>query len=274
MTILIQKGNDILDRLQQSLDEISSETIEQHCLSAIESTKAAIWEFKELAEGLNSPAEEVIYFRRLWPKVYGKLFFHIKVYHFELRLSVLAKTAQPEFISAELRDVARWFREHAEFCIYYRSGTPAIDEMFTRAYSQGRLFDELALVIDSRFATLASYQAACCEAFTSYKLHLDTSADRLTHSQTGLAGHQYRFVPGKTAALELLVGLVETRSIEIDGKPATLTELSGAWEEIFQQDLKDRSVLLNQMDNRKKDPTPYTNSLSNGVINRRARLGK
>lgn len=165
---------------------------------------------------------EVEFFRRVWPVFYGKLLLYIRLYRFEAYRVSLPVEQVPALIAREERRVAGFFRKNREFWMYFRSGTVVLDEQFTRAYSQSRLFDPLALVIDPEGATLASYRAACGLAMEGYMVWLAEEKGRLLQPE-GLG--DYTWDPTDADFVEWLYGLLSVGAIRYKGGAADVSRL-------------------------------------------------
>jgi hypothetical protein len=231
----------------------------------------SIRQLKTLTE-LPFPDEtkESAFFREVWPRFYSKLFYYQLVNGFELdRLGVAAETLL-DLIRREERKIQLFFRKNREFWWDYRSGSAAITGQFTRRYSVSCLFDPLSQVLDSEWATIASYRVA---SGLAYELFLDY-LQRATNSTEMAITRRYEWREGKTAAVEWIKAQAEAGSIYIDGKPATAVQLRADFEARFGEDLKDFDKLLYATDTRKKDATPYLTKLVNAFVGRKERLGK
>jgi len=214
--------------------------------------------------------KESAFFHEVWPQFYSKLFYYQLVNGFELdRLGVSADTL-PDLIGREERKVQQFFRKNWDFWQHYRSGSQAITAQFTRMYSASCLLDPQSQVLDSEWATIASYRAAWGLAYESYFAYLQRAANSM---ESG-GKRRYEWREGKTAAVEWIKAQAEAGSIYIDGKPATAVQLRTDFEARFGEDLKDFDKLLYATDTRKKDATPYLTKLMNAFVGRKERLGK
>lgn len=243
----------LYERLEESLNKIDDRfTGATRYVRTISLIREVILDMKTIARtAIDSRETEISFFREVWPTLYGKLFQYIMIHCYEMDKLSLPADMRQGIIRREERRVAHFFRDHAEFCLYYRGGSPAINELFTLQYSMARIFDELSLVIDPEGGTIASYRAAWCLAYEAYKGYLEKEMDRLLHPETAGKGRRYTWRPGKTAAVELIQSLVESESIEIDGQKATAALFKADWEEKYSDSLKDYDVLLYQSDSRK-----------------------
>jgi hypothetical protein len=217
---------------------------------------------------------EIEFFRRVWPKFYGRLFLNIRQHAFETaRLSLPADLHLP-YLAREERKVGAFFRKHREFSLYYRSGSSVLDEQFTRHYSQSRVFDPLSLVLDPEGGTVASYLAAWCLAYGEYLVWLGKEKERILHPGQAKSTNTWEWKESKTAAVELIQAQAEKGSFYINGKKATATQLKMKFEEDHNIDLKDYDLLLYAADSRKMEDTPYLTKLIEAFKGRKNRLGK
>jgi RteC protein len=216
---------------------------------------------------------EIQFFREIWPRFYGLLFFEIRVHQCEMSRLGMSRSGQMDLLRSEESRVALFFRKHREFCLYYRSGSSVIDDQFTREYSRARAFDPLAFVIDPQGGTVASYQAAWCIAFDRYAGWLAHQKDILRGSDQP-TGSRLEWRESKSAAVQLITAQAEKGSIYIDGRKATASELKAEFERQYNCDLKDYDQLLYATDTLKKDATPYLSALIGAFLGRKSRLRK
>ena len=228
----------------------------------LENTWERIVRLKPLSRKmLNTRDGEIDYFRNVWPAFYGRHFFFLKVHNFEISRAVPG--CVETLIGEEEQGIAHFFKINYEFVKYYLSGSQTIDNDFTRAQSLKKTFEELALVIDPDHATVASYRAAWCIAYSEYKEFLHRELERLKNPHLVTKKRKYKWAAGKTAAVEWIQAIVEAKAIEIDGKPATASVLRRDWEELYEESLKDYGMLLYQAELRKGEETPFLTGLIN-----------
>lgn len=239
---------------------------------AILATRERISQMQALApKALRSRDGEVTYFREIWPRVYGQLFYYQRVHAFYMERSALPPDRLAGMIRREELEAARYFRVNREFWLYYSSRSPVIDGQFTREYSRACVYDPLCLVIDATGATLASYQAAWGLAWERYISFLGKQKEG---PATGEREHRYEWKETGSAAVELMKAQVEAGSIYIDGVSATMAKLVADFEQKYNKPIRDYNKLLHAATGRKIDGTPYLTKLKNAFAGRRARLRK
>jgi hypothetical protein len=232
--------------------------------------RKSIGELRAGMESFTDRDAEVTFFRGVWPVFFGKLFYYLLLHGFEMDRLGLPAGALSELIGRGEREVQQFFRRNRDFWQYYKTGSSLVAEQFTRAYSDGCLFDPLCQVVDREWTTVASCRAAQGLAYEEYKQFLQEETERAA----GGDQRRYEWKEGKTAAVELIKAQVEAGSIYIDGKPATAVQLRADHEARYGEDLKDFDKLLYATDTRKKDQTPYLTKLVQAFVGRKERLGK
>jgi hypothetical protein len=238
---------------------------------SIDLIRTKIAELRALAGNLNrDKAAEIEYFRRVWPLFYGKLFLYIRMHQFEMNRQSLPAEMAPDLIRREERAIRVFFREHGEFSLYFASGSPVIDELFTRQYSMNRTFDELSLVIDPEGGTVASYRAAWCLAYTGYKTFLEKELDSLLHpgNQDPGADPDYEWAATDADAVEWLYGIHASKAVRYKGQPADIAHLVRLFRLNFRKDIVNVYDRFKALRNRKKDRAPFTRKMLNALEKR------
>jgi hypothetical protein len=213
---------------------------------------------RQRAKSIQCQNDEIVFFRDVWPAFYARHFLYVRLYLIELRREITPADAWPGLISEEEERVAAFFQQEAEFWQEYRSGSPAIDNQFTRAYSQSRILDKFALVIDQENATIASYRAACCLEMQGYGKWLQEERGLLAAGTTGAADLGYSFGGSDADLAEWLFGLQAVEAILYKGQPSDLSRLQkwslmAVGREV--PNIYDRGRVLR---NRKKEPLAFT----------------
>jgi hypothetical protein len=214
--------------------------------------------------------EEIMFFRDIWPKFYAKLFYYQLVNAFQTDREGKSPAAQVR-LTAEVEGViADFFAENKEFWSYYRDNSDVINTQFTLKYSRSCLLDPLSDLLDREWGTIAGYRAAWALAYGEFATYLQQVKSIMENEpQSNWEWHE-----SKTALAELIIGLVGTASIYINGKPATAAQLKTHFQKHYAVDLSDFNKLLYATDTRKKDETPFLSRLRQEFLRRKERLGK
>lgn len=174
---------------------------------------------------MKDEAKEIEFFRDIWPAFYSKLFLYIRLYGMELRRGVMPADGWPALIGEEEGRAVAYFRHNSEFWRYYRARAGVIDAQFTRAYSQGRILEPLAIVMDPDGATLASYRAACCLATNDYCEWLKEERAELSVGIVSAADLGYSWGATDADLAEWLFGIQAVGAIRYQGQTADISRL-------------------------------------------------
>lgn len=237
---------------------------------AILATRERISQIQALApKALRSRDGEVAYFREVWPRVYGQLFYYQRVHAFYMERSGLPPDGLAGMMRREELEAARYFRTHREFWLYYSSRSPVIDGQFTREYSRACVYDPLCLVIDATGATLAGYRAAWGVAWERYISFLAAEKFKLEHPTAEPEGATAYTWQGTDAdAVEWLYSLNAGKVIQHNGEPADIMQLSRWFKGNFHKEIVNIYDRFKAIRNRKKDRAPFMRRLLGGLEKR------
>jgi len=209
---------------------------------------------------IRKEADEIGFFRNVWPVFYAKLFLYIWLYRIGMRREIVSADEWPAVISAEESRAESFFRRNLDFWWYLRSGAAVINEQFTRAYSRHRIFDPLAMIIDQDLATLASCRAARGLAFEEYlvllKGDLRTPADSM--GESGYQEAEFEFDGTDAEGQEWLMELHASKVIrKRGGEHLNVSELNRWFKYNFGHEFGKLFDKLNILRNRKIDPLRF-----------------
>jgi len=211
---------------------------------------------------LKSREGEVIYFREIWPAVYGQLFYFHVAHDFLSKLALVPVESVPALARNEGRIARSFLQKNWEFWLNYRSRTAVIDDQFVRTYSQNCIHDPLSMVLDTDGATLASYRAAWGLAFTDF----------LALLKKGLGGmaalpdeakdlEDFGWAGTDADAVEWLYSLHSGGVVLHKGEPADIAHL-GRWFKLnFRKEIVNIYDRFKAVRNRKKDRAPFMRKL-------------
>jgi len=211
-------------------------------------------------KNIRKEADEIGFFRNVWPVFYAKLFLYIWLYRIGLRRELVTADEWLAVISGEESRAETFFRRNLNFWWYYRSGASVINEQFTRAYSRHRIFDPLAMIIDQDLATPASCRAAKGLAYEEYLVLLKGDL-RTPIESTGESGFQlmeFEFDGTDAEGQEWLMELFASKVIrKKGGEHLNLSELNRWFKYNFGHEFNKLFDKLNILRNRKIDPLRF-----------------
>jgi hypothetical protein len=215
---------------------------------------------------IRNEATEIEFFRNVWPAFYAKLLLYICLAELEGRRGLTPADGWATIIVQEENRVTAFFRSNEAFWQYYRAGAQVTDQQFTRAYSRGRIFEPLALVLDQDAATLASYQAAWCLAMHSYSEWLREEQARL--SGVSAADEGYSWDPTDADYAEWLFGLQAVGAIRYKGQPADISRLQKWGRLALGKEVANIYDRFKVLRNRKKERLAFTKKTGNALERR------
>jgi hypothetical protein len=244
------------------------------CYSALMRVVKRVLRQVRVEKGLSfgDEAEEVAFFREVWPRFYARLFYYFLVSGFQQERVGLTGDGVERLIDDAESEVGRFFQRNREWWHLYRNEPDLLAAQFTTKYNELSTMDPFVEVFDLDWVTVGSYRAAWGLAYGEYQAFLQEERQRL--AAVGTIGSRWEWKESKTAAVELLKAQAEVGSIYIDGKPATFVQLQADFEAKYGMNLKTADKLLYATDTRKIEDTPYLGKLSRAFMARKERLGK
>lgn len=237
---------------------------------AIITARGRVRQMQALApKALKSREGEIIYFREIWPAVYGHLFFYHAAHNFLSKRVVVPVENVPALVRSEGRVARDFLQKNWEFWLNYRSRTPVIDEQFMRTYSRGCIYEPLSMVMDTEGATLASYKAAWGLAFTDLLTLLNQGLGKISAvSEEADDLQDFSWACTDADAVEWLYSLHSGSVILHKGEPADIAHL-GRWFKLnFRKEIVNIYDRFKAVRNRKKDRAPFMKRLLGGLEKR------
>jgi hypothetical protein len=261
------------EKMEAELEEVRQKEGEE-CYSAMMRVVKRVIREMRVEKGLSftEEREEVVFFREVWPRFYGRLFYYFLLTRFERDRVGLSSENAERLIRQEEREITLFFIRHREWWYQYRYEPDIIASQFTTGYSELSTLDPWMELFDLDWVTAGSYRAAWGIAYEGYQVYLQEKREQL--AAAGSVSIRWEWKESKTAAVELLKAQVEVGSIYIDGKPATFVQLRSDFEARYVVKLDTADKLLYATDTRKIEDTPYLGKLVRGFMGRKKRLGK
>jgi hypothetical protein len=266
-SLMLDFARALHDELLQILEELDShrdplDFSPDHRLQAVQS---AIDQIKEKLKShqFSDESEEIQFFKSVLP-----LFLSLFIYYrekFELESIQLIGTLQSrhEYIEVQSRRIEDFFRQHAEFFRYYRSGKTNLDRhYFLRSSSINQDNTELlGFVMDASFCTIYSVKIATILAFTRLEqdLHPVTKTVCNESENPRTNPNKLEWTDTKVGLIELIYSLKEQGAFN-NGK-ADLKTIVQYFERIFSIHLGNSSSAFQEILSRKTGSTNYIDKL-------------
>ncbi len=261
-------------RMQEELNKLDPKAVSVHYFSdCVKIIRAAIMEIKQFIRGyrFKDQDEEIKYYKELTPFFLSNRLYYSAVYDMEVEKARLRQTPFCFLLEAELAQIDRYYEKY-RWLYEYRIKNEKISDsvLFTRNAILNEALDE------SCFTTY-SYELAKIMSYERYRQYIEQELYKQKHPPGTSPEEKKPFgkwVASKSAVVELMECIQLSEAIEIDGHKASLAELVEQVEGLLDVDLKDFNNLDYANRSRKKDLTPFMNSMMEKYKDRAIRLNK
>lgn len=156
--------------------------------NSVKLVKDSINQLREYARvhPFGSLSEEVHYFKDLAPRLYGALFYFLKVYQVELERKHAGPERMEVFLQQELRAIEQFFRRNGDFCRYFYMQATCMDEiLFTRKEWENAILEDVQVIMEMDYC-LGSYWVARLKANEQLRGYLKEQREALRQPPSGL----------------------------------------------------------------------------------------
>lgn len=221
-----------------------------------------------------SKQDEILFFKEMKPEILGFLLYFNKVHKIELKRPTGSNDTQKEYYENELKSLTFFFERHLDFYQYYRARSVYMDECyFLRGKSCYEICaDSTYFIRDPLFSTGYDYKVAkinCNEMLRIFLNKKMNSIDKLSlinKNRSAFPASNLKWTGSKVAAVEF--GYSLHSSPAINRGSADIKDIMLFIETYFNIDLGDYYRTYVAIKNRKRDRTPFLNSLINSLIKR------
>lgn len=255
--------NSLTSELEERLRQLESSSAAEN-LATIETTLHFLTDWIT-GEGFFSPADEINFFKNVAPPFFSKLIYFQKIYQLEIQSAFGDLSSRKRLVKQFRKKISYFFQANVSLVAYYAAGSVSNDELyFLRANQQPiQPTDDLALFVDTRICTLATYKIAKMLAYKRLDRYLLSCLEQLNVEMKNPLQQERKSViqwtASKTAATELVYSLFSS-GIFNNGQ-ARLKEIVYAFEQCFQVDLSGYQSTYQDMKMRKKSRTAFLSDL-------------
>lgn len=211
--------------------------------------------------------EEIFFFKHTKPTILSKLLYFNDIYFIELRVPSGGINSIRDYYKEQLASITNFFNANLDFYQYYRSKASHLDKYyFLRGRENHKLCHEHSMFDkDPLFSTCYDHQVAKILAYDMLEIYLEQklqSIDRqviIDKSRVSLPDNPFRWTAPKVAAIEL--GYSIYAAAVLNNGNADIKEIMTCMEAFFKIDLGDYYRTYLSMRERKRDRTPFLNSL-------------
>ena len=268
--------------MKQISDEIISKInieMETSCIDSDVSSDKALYMInfiRPLFEGLREfihqytfqdTNEEISFFKNTKPFILSKLIYFNDIYLLELRKPNGSKEVLKEYYKKKQTAITEFCNANLDFYQYYRSKATHLDKYyFLRGHENYKLchncgmFDKdplFSTCCDHRVAKMLAYDML--EIYLQQRLQIIEKQEVIEYSRASLPDNPFRWTAPKVAAIEL--GYSIYAAGVLNNGNADIKEIMTYIEASFKIDLGDYYRTYLAMRERKRDRTPFLNSL-------------
>jgi len=221
-----------------------------------------------------SMQDEIIFFKEIKPEVLGLLLYFNKIHNIELKRPTGSNDTQKEYYENELKSLTFFFQRNLDFYQYYRSKSTHLDECYfvREKFNPQLCADSVQFIHDPLFSTGYDFKVAkiiCNEMLRIYLnkkiLRLDKLAI-INKNRPSLPCGNFKWTGSKVAAIEFGYALHSSKALNRGN--ADIKDIMMFLETCFNVDLGDYYRTYIAIKSRKKDRTPFLNSLIESLIKR------
>lgn len=275
--------NPILNiRMKQISDEIISKInteMETSCIDSDVSSDKAMYMinfirplFEELREFIHQYTfqdadEEIVFFKNTKPFILSKLIYFNDIYLLEIRKPNGSKEVLREYYKKKQTAITEFCNANLDFYQYYRSKATHLDKYyFLRNHENFKLCHNCGMFDkDPLFSTCCDHRVAKMLAYDMLEIYLQQRLQNIEkqevieYSRASLPDNPFRWTAPKVAAIEL--GYSIYAAGVLNNGNADIKEIMTYIEASFKIDLGDYYRTYLAMRDRKRDRTPFLNSL-------------
>lgn len=268
--------------IKQFSDEIISKInteMETSCIDSDVSSDKAMYMinfirplFEELREFIHQYTfqdadEEIVFFKNTKPFILSKLIYFNDIYLLEIRKPNGSKEVLREYYKKKQSAITEFCNANLDFYQYYRSKATHLDKYyFLREHENYKLCHNCGMFDkDPLFSTCCDHRVAKMLAYDMLEIYLQQRLQNIEkqevieYSRASLPDNPFRWTAPKVAAIEL--GYSIYAAGVLNNGNADIKEIMTYIEASFKIDLGDYYRTYLAMRDRKRDRTPFLNSL-------------
>lgn len=268
--------------IKQFSDEIISKInteMETSCIDSDVSSDKAMYMinfirplFEELREFIHQYTfqdadEEIVFFKNTKPFILSKLIYFNDIYLLEIRKPNGSKEVLREYYKKKQSAITEFCNANLDFYQYYRSKATHLDKYyFLRNHENFKLCHNCGMFDkDPLFSTCCDHRVAKMLAYDMLEIYLQQRLQNIEkqevieYSRASLSDNPFRWTAPKVAAIEL--GYSIYAAGVLNNGNADIKEIMTYIEASFKIDLGDYYRTYLAMRDRKRDRTPFLNSL-------------
>lgn len=266
-----QFSNNIISKINTEIETscIDSDISSGKALHMINFIRPLFEELREFTHQytFQDSNEEILFFKDIKPFILSKLIYFNDIYLLELRKPNGSKEVLKEYYKKKQTAITEFCNANLDFYQYYRSKSTHLDRYyFLRGHENYKLCHNCGMFDkDPLFSTCCDYKVAKMLAYDMLEIYLQQRLQNIEKqeviecSRASLPDNPFRWTAPKVAAIEL--GYSIYAAGVLNNGNADIKEIMTYIEASFKIDLGDYYRTYLAMRERKRDRTPFLNSL-------------
>lgn len=266
-----QLSNEIISKINTEIETscIDSDVSSDKALHMINFIRPLFEELREFIHRytFQDVNEEISFFKDIKPFILSKLIYFSDIYTLELRKPNGSKEALKEHYKKKQTAITEFCNANLDFYQYYRSKATHLDRYyFLRGHENYKLCHNCGMFDkDPLFSTCCDHRVAKMLAYDMLEIYLQQRLQEVERqtvqeiSRASLPDNPFRWTAPKVAAIEL--GYSIYAAGVLNNGNADIKEIMTYIEASFKIDLGDYYRTYLAMRERKRDRTPFLNSL-------------
>lgn len=223
-----------------------------------------------------SNEDEIKFFKKQKPLIYGNLKFYVKLYKYLLLKPKGSNKTKIIFIEEEIKKLQNYFTQNIDFLRYYRQNSTSLDEFyFLRGNDNiGLISDTSHFYTDVEFSTSHDNAVAKIIAYDLLLTYYLDEVNKLEHQKRNIDDPVKRrfkrldlgWTANKIDLIELIYALQASGAIK--GGKAGIKDMAMACELIFNLDLGNYYRKFLEIRARKIEPTKFLDRMKSSLLKR------
>ncbi|MDL5512466.1 RteC domain-containing protein [Arenibacter sp. M-2] len=225
-------------------------------------------------EEFSNKENEILFFKKQKPILYGNLKFYVKLYKYLLIRPKGSSKYKKKIIGEEIKKLQNYYTENINFIRYYRQNSTTLDEFyFLRGNDNiGLISDTSHFYTDAEFSTSHDNAVAKIIAYDLLLAYYQDELNKLEHHKNnnlvkrGFKSLDFGWTANKIDLIELIYALQASGAIK--GGKAGIKDMAMACEQIFDLDLGNYYRKFLEIRARKIEPTKFLDRMRSSLLKR------
>lgn len=267
--------NSLWITLQENLEAIpgNQETIARitRCIIQIRETLTELKRFI-LEHDFEDQLSEINFFKVLLPNFYSQFLYHIRILQIE-KLLPPGQDNQIKYLEKEIKRLAVYFEQHADWVLYFRSDASYLDHKHFLRHTDPEHFQaDYDILLDQRFSSPGTYHFSKIKALELTQAYLDHKLAKAKNNvpaniESPKSKANLRWTGSKSDLIELLYALHSSKLFN-DNEFLDVRQIANWLETTLNINLGNYYRVFQGIRIRKKSRTQFLDNLKENLIKR------